>query len=152
MGRRLREGEIDLTRVAGAYTKEWYDMMVRIWTDRIGMMGILHTGELRRSVGGAGLNINGLEITAAYRFLQYGLYVDAGTGNGYTHAAKTGRRNDLGQLEFLDEDYRKEHNMGKARESRPWYSKSWHISKLVLRDKLSDLMGEAFIGLFDKLE
>ena len=38
-----------------------------------------------------------------FKFLQYGIYVDLGTGKGY-------KRGNGGDLKFLGKDYRKEHN------------------------------------------
>ena len=58
----------------------------------------------------------------AFRYLEYGIYVDLGVGNGY-------RRDNGGDLPFLDTAYR-----------------------LELKDKLAEVIGEEFAGLFDKLE
>ena len=45
------------------------------------------------------------ETQLTFEFLQYGLYVDAGTGRGY-------KRGNGGDLYFLAKDYRKEHKLG----------------------------------------
>ena len=45
-----------------------------------------------------------------------------------------------------------EHKLGKPRERRPWFNRSWYISLMVLKDKLADVIGEMFAGLFDNLE
>lgn len=53
---------------------------------------------------------------------------------------------------FLAPSYRIEHKLGKPRERSPWFSRSWYISLMVLKDKLADVIGEKFAGLFDNLE
>jgi len=90
----------------------------------------------------SGLSLAGYDMQATFRFLQYGLYVDAGTGNGY-------RRGNGGNLQILDKDYRRSHKMGKGRTRRPWFSRSWYISREVLKNKYAALIGEAFVGAFD---
>jgi len=121
------------------YTREWYDKMTKIWRDRIDLMGAVRTGALRSSVSGGGLAVNGYDIRATFHFLMYGIYVDAGTGNGY-------RRGNGGSLAILDKEYRRAHGMKKQRSRRPWFSRSWYISREVLKDKLASLIGEDFKG------
>lgn len=129
-----------------SYAREWYDMMVRIWTDRIAMMGAVSTGALLRSVSGAGFSARAADdMQLTFRFLEYGLYVDAGTGRGYT-------RGNGGDLEILSRSYRYEHKLGRQRERRPWFSRSWEISREVLKDHLAQIMGDEFKGAFDVLE
>ena len=48
-------------------------------------------------------------------------------------------------------DYRKEHNLGKAREPRPWFSKSWYISTQVIKDVYARFVGDKFVGIMDNL-
>ena len=66
------------------------------------------------------------------------------SGKGY-------KRGNGGDLEFLDPVYRHEHRLGKKRQRKPWFNKSWYISTMVLKDKLADVAGEEFAGLFDNL-
>ena len=127
------------------YSKAWYDKMVEIWRDRIDAMNILDTGELRQSVAGANFAMDDAGGQMAFQFLQYGIFVDLGTGKGY-------KRGNGGDLEFLGKDYRKHHNLGKARKKRPWFSKSWYISTQVIRDVYAHLVGEKFVGIMDNLE
>ena len=47
--------------------------------------------------------------------------------------------------------YRHDHHKGKARSRRPWFNVSWFISVQVLKEKLGELIGEEFSGLFDNL-
>lgn len=126
------------------YSEEWYRKMTTIWRDRIDLMGCIRTGALRSSIQNGGLNINGYDINATFRFLQYGLYVDAGTGNGY--------RPGEGLAEHIDKDYRRSHkHYRKARKRRPWFSASWYISREVLKNKLASILGEDFVGAFSQI-
>ena len=76
------------------YSKAWYDKMVTIWRDRIDAMDILDTDALRGSVTGKGFSMDEMGGQMAFQFLQYGIYVDLGTGKGY-------KRGNGGDLEFL---------------------------------------------------
>ena len=126
------------------YSKAWYDKMVEIWRDRIDAMDILDTGALRGSVAGKIFAMEELGGQMAFQFLQYGIYVDLGTGKGY-------KRGNGGDLEFLGKYYRKEHHLGKAREPRPWFSKSWYISTQVIKDVYARFVGDKFVGIMDNL-
>lgn len=139
-----QSGSTKAQQQAATYARGWYDMMTRIWTDRMQRMGIYHTGALHSSVRQAGLTQAGFSLTAQFQFLQYGIYVDAGVGNGY----KPGNG---GELLFLQKSYRQEHHLGKPREKRPWFSTSWAISCRVLADEMHRLTGDAFVGLFSDL-
>lgn len=126
------------------YTEAWYKLMTKIWQDRIDLMDAVDTGALRRSVQGSGFRAAGYDMSMTFKFMQYGLYVDAGTGRGYT-------RGNGGDLDKLGKAYRKLHGLGKTRERRPWFSRSWNISREVLKNKLAQLMGQAFKGTFSDL-
>ena len=118
--------------------------MVTIWRDRIDAMDILDTGALRGSVAGKGFAIDEMGGQMAFQFLQYGIFVDLGTGKGY-------KRGNGGDLKFLGKDYRKQHNLGKARKKRPWFSKSWYISTQVIKDVYARFVGDKFVGIMDNL-
>ena len=66
------------------------------------------------------------------------------TGKGY-------KRGNGGDLIFLGKDYRKEHSLGKTREPRPWFSKSWYISTQVIKDVYARFVGDQFVGIMDDL-
>lgn len=128
------------------YAREWHEMMVRIWTDRIEAMRIHRTGTLRESVAAQSFAApaDGFSMYAAYRFVEYGIYVDAGTGRGYTVG-------NGGNLEFLDPVIRAQKGKGKPRQRRPWFSVSWDISRRVLNRELTAAVGTEFSGMFDSL-
>lgn len=121
------------------FSRAWYAQMVRIWQDRITYWGAVSTGALRQSVAGGGLTVSEAEVQAEFRFLRYGIYVDAGTGKGY-------RPGNGGNLEFKDKDYRRQHRLGRTRERRPWFSVSWAISRRVFADRMAAILGDKFAG------
>ena len=128
------------------YSQEWYDMMVTIWRDRITLLDFLpsHTGKLLSSVQKKNIKIGESDFEFVFQFVEYGIYVDNGTGNGY-------KRGNPGDLEILDKSYRYEHGMKRQRNRRPWFSISWDISTRVIKDAMAYMLGEKFSGLFDIL-
>lgn len=136
MDKRLNEAE--------TYERAWFAKMSDIWRDRIEQLDAVDTGRLHRSVAGGNARVSESVSSFDFRFLAYGICVDLGVGNGYRH-------DNGGNLEFLDPVYRLEHRLGAKRVRRPWFSRSWYISLLVLKDKLADILGDEFSGLFDNL-
>lgn len=130
---------------AQQYSRGWYEMMVRIWRDRLSRMVPPDTGNLYRSVQPAGLHVSGLSMQAMFKFVQYGIYVDAGVGNGY-------KKGNGGYLEILDKTYRRTHNLKKQRKRRPWFSRSWAISCKVIGDTYSRLAGDNYVGMMAEIE
>ena len=126
------------------YADAWTAKMVEIWQDRLDLMAVHDTGALRRSVQPNNVHIDGLSLEVSFSFLQYGIYVERGTGNGY-------KRGNDGKLQFLEKKYRKEHGLGKARERRPWFSKSWSISARVLMEHTAKIIGQEYVSAFDNL-
>lgn len=126
------------------YSRAWYDMMARIWRDRIDLLGIRDTGRLRASIAKGGLVATGDHVEATFRFVAYGFYVDAGVGNGYRHG-------NGGDLHFLDRQYRREHHLGQPRKPRPWFSRAWRTSTRKLIEEAARIIGDDFAGAFDNL-
>ena len=77
--------------------------MVRIWRDRLDQLVPPDTGTLRRSIEAASFKVDGYSLEAAFRFVQYGIYVDAGVGNGYKHG-NGGNLQILGEWNWLHRD------------------------------------------------
>lgn len=126
------------------YARGWYFKMVEIWRDRVDLLRIRDTGSLRHSIRTDRATLSADRMAFSFVYLQYGIYVDLGVGNGYTHG-------NGGDLPFLNPAYRLEHHLGTPRRRRVWFSRSWYISVLVLKDKLAEVIGEKFSGLFDNL-
>ena len=135
----------NLSEMLDPYAREWRDMMVDIWRDKLDFFGIHDTGALSANVmEGSYLNDNG-QLLIDFQFLEYGIFVDSGVGKGYT-------KGNNGDLEFLNPYYRYTHKLKKPREKRPWFSHSWYISREVIKEKAAQMAGEAFVGFFDNLD
>lgn len=126
------------------FQEQWARKMVDIWTDRLEMLGAIRTGNLHGSVSLMGQSISQEESQLTFQFLRYGIYVDAGTGRGYT-------RGNGGDLYFLAKDYRKEHKLGQPRQKKPWFSRSWRISLRIMANYMQRKLGEEYTGLFAAL-
>lgn len=122
-----------------AYQKAWTEMMLHIWEEKLLLLGIYDTGALVGSLQG---DVSG--DIMKMRFMEYGIYVDAGVGNGY-------RRGNGGNLEFLDDTYRIEHGLGRRRVPRPWFSKKFFASVMKLKDDLAKIIGDDFIGIVQSI-
>lgn len=133
-----RSPQRDSSQIAAdfqAYNAAWARQMVQIWSDRLTAAGAIDTGTLLRSIRQGSTRISEADAQMEFRFVRYGVYVDAGVGNGY-------RRGNGGNLEFLAKSYRIEHKKGKARERTEWYSRSWAISRRVLMTRLTSIAGD----------
>lgn len=133
-----------------AYEKAWTNKMVQIWEEKLLMLGVWGTGALVHSLTG---NVNGDLLT--FKFMQYGVYVDTGVGYGYAGHG--------GNIEFLDDAYRFEHNLdvprkvgpawgggytsGKPRQKRPWFNKKFFASTMKMKADLANIVGDAFNGI-----
>ena len=103
------------------YADAWTAKMVEIWQDRLDMMAVYDTGALRQSVAPSNVHIDGISLDVSFNFLQYGVYVDRGTGR----VVKNGKR-----------------------KARPWFSRSWSISAEVLKEHLAKVLGDRFVAAF----
>lgn len=129
--------------------------MVQIWEEKLLMLGVYSTGALLGSVSGA---VNGDLMT--FRFLQYGVYVDSGVGYLY--------KGHNGNIDFLDEAYRFEHDLdvpkkvgpawgggytsGKPRQKKPWFNKKFFASTMKLKADLARIVGDNFAGIVQTLD
>jgi len=76
-----------------AYTLGWQDLMMTIWQERLRLHDVGVTGALESSFQSPVIAWDGdMPRAIEHSFLLYGLYVEAGVGNGYRH----GNRGDLG--------------------------------------------------------
>lgn len=119
------------------WDREWAEMMVTIWREKMVSLGVMDTGRLYRSItdavrGGAG------DRHIVHTFMMYGIYQDMGVGSGYKMSNRGGT---LG-LAFLDKDYRREHRMGRARRARRWFSKKYYASVKVMAETRARITAE----------
>lgn len=128
------------------YVQAWCDKMVEIWRDRIDLLGASPHGNLRASVKAGPRTIEGLGASVSFEFARYGIYVDMGVGRGYVPD-----RSNHGWIKLLDKDYRRERGLGKPREKRPWFSKSWYISTNVIKNHLRMTAAQCFVDMAEAL-
>lgn len=129
--------------------------MVDIWEEKLLMLGVYDSGALVASLTG---NVNGDAMT--FKFLTYGVYVD--TGVGYLYAGHEGN------IPFLDDAYRFEHDLdvprkvgpawgggytsGKPRQKKPWFNQKFFSSQMKLKADLQRIVGDAFVGIVRTIE
>ena len=127
------------------FSSAWADKMVEIWRDKIDLLDAIDTGRLRASVAKERFRVDDSGGEIGFRFVYYGVYVDAGVGNGY-------KRGNGGDLQFLGKTYRATHELGEPRKKKRWFSPSWYISTRVIAERWGRILGERFAGLIDNLK
>lgn len=132
----------------------WKDMMITIWREQILKLGIVDTMKLHNDIEGT---LSGSDqVVIAHEFMEYGIYVACGVGNGYN-------KGNGGDLEILDPSLRtaarlnkprsrgprwsnKHMTSGKPRKRRDWFITKYLRSIFVLGEVERDLYGEAYMG------
>jgi hypothetical protein len=125
------------------YERSWTENMVKYWRERMMLLKppVFDTGNLYYSVKGTiGLGKN---TTIEHKFAEYGIYVAAGTGNGYRRG-NSGKDDENG-LQFLRGGKWKK---GRGhRKRRDWFSKKYLYSLHRLNDFEAEYYGETYQGL-----
>lgn len=114
----------------------WSEFMVKMWRERMMQFAppVYDTGALSRSVQGV---IHPGPVTSIeHRFLEYGIYVARGVGNGYRH-------NNGGDLAFLEDWKSNPHH----RQKRDWFSKKYMYSLHRLNEFEAAYYGTTYNGL-----
>lgn len=114
----------------------WSEFMVKMWRERMMQFAppVYDTGALSRSVQGV---IHPGPVTSIeHRFLEYGIYVARGVGNGYRH-------NNGGDLAFL-KDWK---TNPRHRQKRDWFSKKYMYSLHRLNELEAAYYGTTYNGL-----
>lgn len=114
----------------------WSEFMVKMWSERMMQFAppVYDTGALSRSVQGV---IHPGPVTSIeHRFLEYGIYVARGVGNGYRH-------NNGGDLAFLKDWKSNPHH----RQKRDWFSKKYMYSLHRLNEFEAAYYGTTYNGL-----
>lgn len=104
------------------YVTAFNDTMIRIWRERITLLGVIDSGALYRSVTPTHLTINpdATIISAGQRFRTYGIYVNYGTGRD----TPRGNPGDI--------------RRPKIRRPRQWFDRKYYASVMNLRDFLAE--------------
>ena len=94
------------------YEQRWTDFMVKFWQEKMMKFSppVYDTGALYQSL--AGVLHPGTPTTIEHHFLEYGIYVAAGVGNGYN-------KGNGGDLDILDPSLRKAARLDKPRSRGP---------------------------------
>ena len=114
----------------------WSEFMVKMWRERMMQFAppVYDTGALSRSVQGV---IHPGPVTSIeHRFLEYGIYVARGVGNGYRH-------NNGGDLAFL----KNWKTNPRHRQKRDWFSKKYMYSLHRLNEFEAAYYGTTYNGL-----
>ena len=114
----------------------WSEFMVKMWRERMMQFAppVYDTGALSRSVQGV---IHPGPVTSIeHRFLEYGIYVARGVGNGYRH-------NNGGDLAFLKDWKSNPHH----RQKRDWFSEKYMYSLHRLNEFEAAYYGTTYNGL-----
>lgn len=114
----------------------WSDFMIKMWRERMMQFAppVYRTGALASSV--QGIVHPGPVTTIEHHFLEYGIYVARGVGNGY-------RRGNGGDLKFLKDWKTNPHH----RQPRDWFSKKYLYSIHRLNEFEASFYGTAYNGL-----
>lgn len=106
--------------------------MIKIWKERISLLGIIDTGKLLRSPLALKVQADGrfCDITLSQTFLEYGLWQDLGVGREVPH----GNPGDIGR--------------DKVRERREWFSIRYYSSIMNIRDFMAESLGDEFKSMF----
>ena len=114
----------------------WSDFMIKMWRERMMQFAppVYRTGALASSV--QGIVHPGPVTTIEHHFLEYGIYVARGVGNGY-------RRGNSGDLKFLKDWKTNPHH----RQPRDWFSKKYLYSIHRLNEFEASFYGTTYNGL-----
>lgn len=132
----------------GQYEEGWAKMMVDMWHEQLAKVRAIDTGNLYGSISA---KTNGGEVaTITHSFALYGIYVEAGTGRGFTPG-------NPGDLPFLGEEYRREHGLDKPKKVGPawggrmtsgnphkpreWFDNKYWYSRMRLNEMLQEYYG-----------
>jgi hypothetical protein len=114
----------------------WSDFMIKMWRERMMQFAppVYRTGALASSV--QGIVHPGPVTTIEHHFLEYGIYVARGVGNGYS-------RGNGGDLKFLKDWKTNPHH----RQPRDWFSKKYLYSIHRLNEFEASFYGTTYNGL-----
>lgn len=150
------------------YEKGWTENMADYWRERMERLRTIDTGALYSSIKGH--LEQGTVTTIEHAFLQYGIYVAAGVGPAHRWKkwtdAQGGQkipRTNEGDLDFLNKQYRAEHELDKPKKVGPawggrvaggepigrrdWFSAKYYSSIMKLNEHEASFYGDAYNGL-----
>lgn len=107
------------------YIQSFNANMLKIWRERIALLGVVRTGALYNSVISFKLlsNADSSDVEFEWGFLEYGIYQDNGTGR----EVAVGNPGDIGRP--------------KLRQRRRWMSKAFYSSSMNLKEFMAESVG-----------
>ena len=113
------------------YVRAWNDTMVRIWRERITLLGVIDTKNLLNSVTAVSTRADGRFVNIEFTdsFLQYGVWQNYGVGR----ETPRGNSGDIGRE--------------KVRKPRPWLVPKHYASVMNLKEFMAENLGVEFIGI-----
>lgn len=107
------------------YVTAFNDTMIKIWREKIALLGAIDTGRLYRSTVAVAMRADGTftDITLAQQFPTYGLFVDYGTGRN----TPRGNPGDIGH--------------DNRRKRKKWFSVKYYASVMNFQEFLADNLG-----------
>ena len=116
------------------YVMAFNDTMLRIWQEKITLLGVIDTGALLASPKSLPLRADGrfFEVGLSQSFLEYGLWQDHGTGR----ETPRGNPGDIGRA--------------KVRQRRRWFSIKYYASFMNIKEFYADNLGKEFIGIINE--
>ena len=127
--------EQDQAGIRRAYVEGWNRTMIEIWKERIVLLGAIETGALYNSVMEVEVKADDRvsSVTLRQSFLEYGLYVDRGTGREFAR----GNPGDIGRPV--------------VRRAKPWFSRKYWSSVHRLKEFFADSLGKEFCGVISRI-
>ncbi len=110
------------------------DTMIKIWKERITLLGVIDTKRLLNSPISLGFKADGrlMDVNLTQAFREYGLWQDYGTGK----EVPRGNPGDLGRP--------------KVRQRRRWFSIKHYASYMRLKEFYQENIGREFIGIINE--
>ena len=109
------------------FQEQWTRNMTLYWQERMDKLKVNRTFSLRNSL--VGVLHPGNPSTIEFKFLQYGIYVDSGTGREI-------ERGNLGDLGFTP-----------RRKAKEWYYRKYYASRMVLNETMFAFYGQEYNGM-----
>lgn len=115
------------------YISGFYSTMRKIWEEQIVLLGIIDTKQLlwsvNSNVGHARMDNDGRVVDMEWEFLEYGLWVNYGTGK----EVPRGNPGDIGR--------------DKIRQKKIWFSTKFFASYMNMQEFMADNLGREFLGM-----
>lgn len=116
------------------YVAAFNNTMVKIWKERITLLGVIDTRTLLNSPISLGFRADGrlVDVSLTQAFREYGLWQDYGTGK----EVPRGNPGDIGRE--------------KKRQRRRWFSIKYYASFMNIKEFYEENLGKEFVGVINE--